>query len=196
MSKKPYLPSADTEKVLWTNNFAAKLPAYEITLNIDPATIASVQNDDAMFEYVVQQVESVKTDKQEMVAYKNAVRDGNENDPAGPLPTFGAGGGVAPPALVNQGIFTRIRKLVQTIKAHPNYTTAIGEDLGIIGNEETFDPSTYQTTLKAEAFPGHVTVSFTKGKVEAVNLYGKEPADNTWEFLATLLHSPYMDSRP
>ena len=53
----------------------------------------------------------------------------------------------APPTLVNNDIFGYIRRLVARIKAHPNYTEAAGEGLGIVGDEHVVDTSTLKPIL-------------------------------------------------
>ena len=78
------------------------------------------------------------------------------------------------------------------------YTDAIGQDLGIVGDETSFDENTFQTTLKGVSLPGNNEISFTKKGVDGINVYshplgGTDP--NVWEKLAFDSSSPYNDTR-
>ena len=53
----------------------------------------------------------------------------------------------APPSTVLANIFGRAANLAVRIRRHPSYADAIGQDLGIIGAEQTFDPGSMKPVL-------------------------------------------------
>ena len=53
----------------------------------------------------------------------------------------------AAPAMVAPNIFGRVTQLVARIKAHPGYTEAMGQDLDIVGDEQTVDINAMKPVL-------------------------------------------------
>ncbi len=89
------------------------------------------------------------------------------------------------------------RVLVQRMKLSPNYTEAIGQELGIIGAQDTTDLSTGKPTLTATALPGgDAEVQFNKSISQGVDVYAKRDGDADFVFLARDTQSPYLDNRP
>jgi hypothetical protein len=117
MPKAPYIPQNDTGKAQMLDNLGLKLPTYQVVLGLTPGDVTSVQNDAAMFNYLLDMQEAFKTFKQDLSKYKDWLRDGPGMGSAGPLPVAP----VMPPAptLVGRGIFKRARLLVARIKAAP-----------------------------------------------------------------------------
>ncbi|MCW5907399.1 MAG: hypothetical protein KIS94_06045 [Chitinophagales bacterium] len=196
MAKKDYyLPETDTGKLSWLANFSSKLSGYGTTLGVPPATLAEVAADLDNYTALLQFLNSLKSYQQNTVAYKNHLRSGTaDNAPIGDLP--------APPAVPTftvapvADIFGRIRKLVQTIKAHRNYTQAIGEDLGIIGAENDFNPNTLKPELKVEtAAGGRPNIIWKKGLTEGIKIK-VDRGSGTFEFLAVDTQPNYLDTHP
>ena len=191
MPKAPYLPWDDQGKADWLDNFNTKLPTYAGALVITPAELASVAADDAMFNYLVDMQEAFKTFKQDLSNYKNLLRDGGTG-PTGPLP-------VAPvlpaPAPVQKGIFRRIRELVGRIKSTPGYTEAIGEDLGIVGDEQTVDLPTLKPVLKHRLeSEGRPLIIWKKGPADGIDLLVDRGTGAGFVFLARDTEPDYLDT--
>jgi hypothetical protein len=192
MSKNTYLPNTDSDRVLWLNNFAAKFTPLAVTLGFVAADATAVTNDATMFAYLMGQVETFTTAKEQRVQYKNLIKDGPLGKPGGTLP---AGPAVAaPPTIVAPGIFPRIAQMVQRIKNHPTYTEAIGADLGIIGAEQVLDDSTMKPELKLKIKGGQVVVHWVKGKADAVRIESNKGSG--WQFLAVDSVPHYQDNTP
>jgi len=119
--KTYYLPKDDPGKVFWLKNLSSKTPTYAVVLDITPPEQTSVENDSAMYEYIVTTMHpAYKTKVQDITSFKNIMRDGPLGTPTPPIP-------VAPtlpaaPTVVNSGIIPRVTKFVQRLKNHPNYT--------------------------------------------------------------------------
>lgn len=82
------------------------------------------------------------------------------------------------------------RRLVAQIKAHPNYTIAMGEAMGIEpGTASTGTPAVRPTALGG----GHVQVDITKAGYDVVAL-DKRVNGGPWAPLAVVTTSPYFDT--
>ena len=192
--KDPYLPRTDAGKLLFMENFDDKLSTYAVTFSIDAATITSVTNDRLMFKYMLDMQEKFKTFKQDITSYKNLLSEGPGGGLAGPVPIIPTL--AAAPTLVRIAIFRRIRELVTQIKANSAYTENIGEDLGIVGDEQTVDINKLKPTLTSEIVTGHPVIKWTKGHAEALDIYVDRGDGAGFVFLATDSHPDYTDTSP
>ncbi len=89
-----------------------------------------------------------------------------------------------------------IRGVAQRTKTNADYTSALGAKLGYEASHSSIDTNTYQPTIDAVAFPGHITLKFTKKGVEGVNIYERLKGELSWAKLSFDSHSPYVDNRP
>jgi hypothetical protein len=196
MAKKDYyLPETDLGKVTWLSNFAQKLPGHATALGISATTLAQVASDEENFAKMVLGIDFFAEYSKQLTAYKNQLRSGTLNNaPIGDLP--------APPTAITfttppvADVFGRTRRLVQTIKNNPNYTEAIGQDLGIIGSENEFDPNTLKPELKIEtAAGGRPNIIWKKGQTEGIKIK-VDRGSGTFEFLAIDTQPNYLDTHP
>ena len=193
MAKSDWLPNREDEMLPWFNNFNAKVPGYAVTLDLSVADLAVVADDTAMVAFAVNGVAIYKAEQKEWVDFKNLELYGPIGGPTPAAPTVPT---VIVPTLVAPGIIRRTRDLVLRIKAHPNYTEVIGEDLGIIG-AEVAAPDLVKPTGKAEALPNHeVRITFTKASHDGVDVESQRAAETAWTYLAFDGFSPYVDNRP
>ena len=89
------------------------------------------------------------------------------------------------------------RKLANRIRNNTAYTTVIGNQLGIIGPEDSTDMTQAAPTLDANAqAAGVVAIGFDKKDAEGVHIYGTVGTATVFTFLASETHSPYIDNRP
>ena len=90
-----------------------------------------------------------------------------------------------------------IRTLVRRIKAHSDYTSGMGAQLGIIGTGKQHDLANTHPVLKAKDLTGgKVNLSYTKYHSDGINIYCQREGDADWVLLARATVSPYMDTRP
>lgn len=163
-----YLPDSDQGKDEFLANLSAKLPAYATAFGLSPDDLASVAADAAAFRWTLDSQTQFKTATQQWTSFKNQLRDGPEGGstaPASPsLPT-------PPLTLPDFGIFKRISRLVARIKASAAYTTAIGEDLGIVGPEFEADLSEGKPLLTVRLVAGgHPEIVWKKGRYDALEI--------------------------
>ena len=110
------------------------------------------------------------------------LRDGPLGSPTPPVPA--ALTLPATPTEVETGIFKRVTKFVQRLKNHPNYTENMGEDLGIIGREMSFNKSDLKPILKGVLDANRPKIIWKKGPfVDSIDLYIDRQLNNNYEYL-------------
>ena len=192
MPRSHYLPNHDIGKNAWLANFAAKLPNHQSAVGLVAAEVASVQADAAFFNYVLTAQRQCANTSQQWTAYKNAARSG-EDAALGAMPVAPAPG--TAPAAVAPGIFRRIPALVTRIKNHPGYTEAIGQDLAIIGAEQTIDLNLVKPVLVIELQAGRPLVKWTKQGLDGVEIH-VDRGTGVFSFLAVDTEPDYLDTAP
>ena len=192
MAKAYYIPWSEQGKAEFLDNLSLKIGSYEVVLGLSPADTTSVANDATMFNYLLDAQEAFKTFKQDLSLYKNILRDGPGGGPAGAFPV--APVLPPPPTPVNIAIFRRIRQLVARIKAAPGYTNPIGEDLGIIGDEQTVDIPNLKPILKSRLDVGRPLVVWTKGPADSIDIYVDRKDSAGFVYLANDSQPNYLDT--
>jgi len=92
---------------------------------------------------------------------------------------------------------TFLRELARRLKAHKNYTDALGAAMGIEGPEDSTDMTQAQPVLAGAALgKGQAEIAFNKMQADGVNLYYWDETLKRWVFLARDTQSPYVDNRP
>ncbi|HEY5041544.1 MAG TPA: hypothetical protein VIK53_06020, partial [Verrucomicrobiae bacterium] len=87
--------------------------------------------------------------------------------------------------------------LAQRIKTSTAYTEVIGDQLNIIGPEDSTDMTQEKPVLNAVVkLAGVVEIGFNKKDAEGVHLYGMRDGEAVFTLLASETHSPYVDNRP
>lgn len=193
MAKTHYVPASDEGKMTWLNNFASKISVHAPVLGISQQLVTSVQNDMQMFTYMVNVTNSFKAGLSEIVGYKDILKNGNENMPLNPVPVFN---NTPPPTLVPAGIFRRVSKLIMTIKGNPNYNESIGEDLGIIGTEQSRDTMEMKPVLKIRTEAGKPRIIWKKGDADSLDIYVDRGDNKGFVYLANDFSPDYTDNTP
>ena len=189
-----YLPTQDAQLVVWYNNFQLKFATYALTVGFVAADVTAVQNDYAMIAYIVNLAAVFKEEAKERNQYKDTFRDGPLGIVTPATPTIPT---IAPPAAIPAlGIVPRVRAIIQRIKAHPNYTAAMGQDMGIVAPVST-PTGTPKPTATAEAQPtSQVLLKWVKGAYDGVQIESQRAGETTWTLIGMDTSSPYLDSRP
>ncbi len=193
-TKKKYLPTKETERVTWLFNFNNKLPGYAVLFGLTPTEITQIADDTSMYGYIILQTEARKTDTKNITEYKSKLSFAPIGTPIGPVPVPEI---IAAPTAVPAGIFTRLSGLIKQIKGKATYTTDIGDDLGIIGEDTIFDPTTLKPVLKIKLNTGgHPVIKCRKNKTDRFNLYVDRRNGSGMKFLATISKTQYIDMYP
>ena len=187
-----YIPNSDSDRNIWFGNFSTKITTYAATLGITATEVASVQKDYAMFSFIISLLEIYKQTVNNITAYKNQLKHavGQQHIGAIPvLPTLPAA-----PALVTEGVFDRVSKLVKRIKASTNYTDAIGHDLGIIAPTQSIDITSLRPDLTVKLDAGRPRIKCAKGIADALDLYVNRNDGAGFVLIGRLLKTDYIDT--
>jgi hypothetical protein len=188
VKKKPYLPKDDAGKVVWLNNFREKLPLYAAALGITPIQLAQLDTDADAFSNIFLFQNGLKDTMEAYTGFKNLLRNGTGTLPAvPPIPS-------APmlPPNAQSNVFGSVAQLVQNIKSNPAYDpNTMGDDLRIIGDEQTIDPNSWKPIIKAENIAGSPNIKWTKGDADALKI--KVNRGTGYELLAIDTKPDYLD---
>jgi hypothetical protein len=183
--------------MLWLNNFMNAFNTHVDTLGFDEAAALSVQADAAMLSYLVGDLlPTYKGALRARSSYKDLIISGPLGSPGGPPPPLPPP--TTPPATVPPGILPRLRNLIQRIQLSPNYTEAIGVELGITGTEggpSAPDSSPKPTLTARSTGPGTVQIDFSKEKYDGVLIESLRDGEDGWQSLGLDSYSPYIDDR-
>jgi hypothetical protein len=178
------------------SNFSNKIGGYGTTLNVTLAQVATVNADNTFFNYVINMQNQVKNQGKDWTTYKNILRSTTKAVSLGDAPIWAP---PVAPATAAANISGRWSKLIQQIKSQPNYTEAIGDDLGISAISSALtqaDIDALKPKLKAHLVAGQPIVEWKKGDADGINIYGADGNTGIYVFLATNLHPNYLDKRP
>jgi hypothetical protein len=161
---RDYLPYTDAELAVWLTNFNHKIATHASVFGINAEDATDL---DTHYNTILQAIYEVAAKKEELakaVAHKNSA--------------------------LTKGL-TLLRKEIVRIKAHRNYTEAIGQELGIIGTATSFNATKYKPALKVVVAGGMVRIKFQKKGVDGINIYYRRKGEVVWRFLARDTRSPY-----
>ena len=180
MPTSSYMPKDDSGKADLLDHVAATLPKYAALLEISPEDLASLQADAVAFRYALNLHNYAQSYHHNCTAFKNQLRDGGTDATLWPIPPL------LPepiPPIGKSGIIPRFSLFVTRLKAHKNYSPAIGQDLQVIGSAYIIDPSTWKPVLSSTSQAGHPTVVWTKGKASAIEIWVDRNDGNGFVFL-------------
>lgn len=170
MSKQDYIPKSDTEFLAWHDNFTAQVGPLGPIVGLEVGETNAFVTANNVMHQKLNAANSAKAIAQARNSEKSvAFTDG----------------------------VAQVRSLARRIKAHPAYTSAMGEQLGIVGPEDSTDLSQSKPTLKSTAVtPGSVTIGFNKSVSTGVRILSRRGTETAFTFLAIDTASPYIDNRP
>ncbi len=187
-----FIKKSDTEFTLQVIKFGDTLPGYAATLGISAAEVAQAQDDARYMSWILQCMNIYREHSESWTKFKNLMRRGTEGSvttaPATPvLPT-------APSVTVQPNIQERFTKLSAKCKASLNFTTTIGEDLGIEAPSGTFNPQEGKPEFSIRLVSGgKPELVWTKGRFDGVAIYRKEQG-GSYSRLDTDLRPNYVDN--
>lgn len=191
MNSTSYIPSSDSEKVIWLNNFSTKINLYAATLGITATELTTIQDDASFFSYIVNLHQSLKQTLNNLTGYKTLLKRASGQQNLGAIPAVPVLSNV--PAATPEGVFDRIAGFVKRIKGSPNYTSNIGADLGVLIITPTIDYSTVQPDLKINLDAGRPHIKCQKGYADALDLYVDRKDGAGFVLITRLLKPDYID---
>jgi hypothetical protein len=164
-----YFPWVLALQRAWALNYKENLPTVGATLGMSPEQITEEQ------DFCKRIIDVIDAAVLAMSKAKQANKDKNDS-------------------------ITEVMKTMQlnirSHKAHTGYNEGIGELLGIIGEERTFDPSNVKTIVKLKNTNTGVEISFTLEGCEGGNVYSKRGNEESFTFFKHLRHPHSYDTRP
>jgi hypothetical protein len=201
MKRDRYYPSRIADQAMWLTNYAENIGACLTAVGMGAEVSATVADARWLLYVLGAWLTEVR-------AFNKAATEAVEIALSGPaggspyaMPEFGAPAPptAPPPAVVPvlAGALNRIFKIVQQFKESNGYTTALGEQLMVIGAEDNTDHPTPKFSLALGQGAGCqcVDISFTKFTHQGVYIESKR-GTGAWEFAAIDTEKPYTDDRP
>ena len=194
MRKKFYLPTRIADRALWLQNFNTKIGGYATAFGISTTETGIINAFTLFYVWLAAFLGYLDEFKQSVTQFKNILSSAPVGTPLGTFPTY------TPPTMptmpTQSGLFNFISGIAKRIKAQTSiYTTAIGEDLGIIGDEWDFDPDTFVPPLTSKLLPDGVKLITEKSQTDGTNFYGSINGGG-WVLLGRDNTPPYVDTRP
>lgn len=161
---KSFFPHKKSDLVLWLTNYKTKLPNYSVQFGISQA---DVNNEIVMSSSIIDAINLVNTNK----ALLNSA--------------------IANRDLLINTLGFKIREEIARHKKSKLYTSAIGNDLMIIGSPKEFNATTYLPKISVFLFGGIIRIKFVKKGVEGINLYKRQKGQTQWQLLTRITRSPF-----
>lgn len=188
-----YMPDAEGDLVTWFSDFSAAIGVHGTALGLTAPEIAQVATDAQTVALVVTTRSLFESKKQEVTAMKNIILYSPVNTPMPVAPSQPAPIAFLIGALA--AVVPRTRLLVERIKNHLNFTTAIGEDLRVISTVSAPDPAP-KPTLKLKTLGAYqVELSFAMRGHDQMEIQSRRPGETNFSILVFDTNSPYVDGR-
>ena len=168
MPKMTFMPNSNTAKLELLEHVVATFPKYQSLFEINDTDTNALKSDALNARLAHTEHHQAQNYAHKWTAYKNLLWDGGSGDSSWPdAPVIEPN----PSQSVTPGISARLSTLVARIKAHPNYTEAIGQDLHIIGAQIVLDTSSWKPVLSIKYSAGHPVIVWTKGHADAIEIW-------------------------
>lgn len=196
MALQRYFPPTEPAQIAWLSNYKLKIPVHGTTCGVS-AELTDTDKDLAFYIWILETWNpAIQNDAKEATAYKKLIGQSPATGvPPAAIPppsTF-----VSPPALVPPGVLKRLFNQVARIKMHASYTAAIGEDLQIIGQEDSAEHLVPAFSVKVQdgTLQQSALIKFVKFGHDGVYIESRVNG-GAWEFLSIDTKTPYLDDEP
>ncbi len=152
-----YYPTNDGAMLPFLQNLCAKAPNYLTQLSITGADVSFLTLMCALWNNLTDYQNRAKRFAEDWTSLRKACFDGPPNSPAPAWPVWN--GPASSPVGLDTGCDTKLRGMIKRWKTAPGYTEAIGEDLGIVGDEIILNPTTAQTEVQVNMKAGHPQIT-------------------------------------
>ena len=189
-----WMPRTEAERLVWLQNAALKLNIYVGTAGIVAADVTFVSGVRDVYQWIISRSEQISTHKQDINEWKRIFSDGPIGTPLGAAPSAPVYPGL-PLFTPSAGMFDQVVALMERIRNTTGYTTAIGEDLGIVAPAGA--PPLGDPTFTLTALPNsEVRLDFVKATSDGVIVECQRADEVAWTLLGSDRFSPYVDGRP
>ncbi len=172
--KKDYIPKNRAARLIHHNNLKNQAAALVGQAGITATAATNLANDNLLYNNAVNDVAAAEAVKQGKVATLEAIEI---------------------------TVIANERAFANRTKADVDYTIAIGQQLDIIGVEDTTDLTNAAPTLRLAIITMAdgtlaVEVGFNKSISEGVVIFSRRAGETEFTKLSSDSHSPYVDNRP
>jgi hypothetical protein len=185
-----WFPTRLAERAAWFQNFAEQFAAVAVSLGFTAADVAKVNDDNAMMQFLAGLKNSLKAIDDAARKFRELVTQGDAGDPPPQFPVWTL---PEPPVTINAGIFERLDRLVDKIRAADNYTEEIAALLGILLSKgDTVPPGEVKAIAKvAPAFTAYTfSVTTSKMGADSFRVQIRRSGSETWTDAAFGTSSP------
>lgn len=189
-----WLPDREADRLIWIQNAVLKLGVWTGTAGITAADVTFATGVRDSYQWIVNRSEQISTVRQDLNEWKRIFSDGPIGTPLGAAPaapTYPA----FPLFTPTGGMWDQMVLLMERIRNTVGFTTAIGEDLGImppVGGPPLGDP-----VLELIAMPNsEVRGNWAKRSADGLQYECQRGNEIEWTVLGRDNNSPFMDGRP
>lgn len=170
MAKTDFIPKRDGDLDMYEENFLNKLALHAPVLKMDPAIVTELQTGISNHRLAFSAMISKR-------AESRAASEDNYNK--------------------KRSAINDLRRGAKIIKSQKTYNTAIGDDLQIIGAEQTqTEPGSLKPVLIARVNAQISYIRYKKFNADGIKLFSKRGSETEFTLLAHSTQSPYVDNRP
>ena len=160
-----WFPSGLIERAAWFQTFAEQFALVAVSLGFTAADVAKVNDDNAMMQFLAGLRNTLKAIDDAVRQFRELVTEGDAGDVPPQFPVWEL---PEPPVTVSAGIFERLDRLVDKIRAADNYTNEIGALLGILPSKsEPVPPGEMKAIAKVTPTFAAYTFSVATSKMGA-----------------------------
>ena len=187
------IPSQYAELAAWAELLALKFPEYGERVGFTHPETDAVVRDCQAITYGVVIAREFRIAMQAATAFRDSLLHGPPGTPASRLPEVAP---ITPPdPMPAPGAIARLRAAIQRLKAHPGYSRAMGEGLGIVAPPPPPGPD--QPVCEAVSGDNfEIRVYYKKARRTGVIVEGQRGSETEWVLLGVDHYSPYTDTRP
>lgn len=159
------------------DQFTLKLPSYQALFGLTAGQVTGARNDYLWAAHATIIAAQFDLEAKNRRDWRDQLIEGPVTGVISQVPSIGTEFAPPAPPVVPDGVVPRWRALVEQIKNHPNYTPAIGQDLGVEATE-TPAQATKPRIRTCKEDGGKVLINVLMDSHDAVMLFckrGNEP---------------------
>jgi len=188
-----FIERTDEKYLLQVNKFCDRIDTYAATLGVSAAKIAAIKADNDLFRKTFLYLGQFRGFAESVTNYKELLRYGKNNESLGAFPIAPVIE-TPPPAPTSANAQKRFADIIQDCAQSPNYSKAIGEDLGIEAPATPFNPAEGQPALTpGYSTGGHPELKWKKGKFEGIEIWIDRGDGKGWVYLDKDMRPDFTD---